>query len=107
MRIGYDLDGVGYVLGQSDRDYLSNQGIEVEEQVDEFCKHWNFYDFWHMNREDFAKHCDAGVDAGIVFGPGDHLTRPGFFDAIKKTKNLGHEVIVLTHRFQGSPGRAK
>lgn len=102
MRVGFDLDGVGYVFGASVRDYLTSIGIKVPEATDEFCQHWDFYEFWGMTREDFAKHCDAGVDAGFVFGPGDHLTRPGFFDAIKAVKEMGHEVIIVTHRYQGS-----
>lgn len=107
MRVGFDLDGVGYIFGLSVRDYLRTIGIEVEEPTDEFCTNWNFFEFWHMHRDEFGKHCGDGVDAGIVFGPGDHLTRPNFFEAIRRVKELGHEVIVVTHRYQGSPGKAE
>lgn len=107
MRVGFDLDGVGYIFGLSVRDYLKTIGITVEEPTDKFCTNWDFYEFWGMTREEFAKHCDAGVDAGIIFGAGDHLTRPSFFDAIKRVKGMGHEVIVITHRFQGTPGNAE
>lgn len=107
MRVGYDLDGVGYVFGASVRDYLRTIDIEVAEPTDEFCTDWNFFEFWGMNESDFAKHCDDGTDAGIVFGPGDHLTRPHFFDSIRLTKAMGHEVVVVTHRFQGAPGSAE
>lgn len=107
MRVGYDLDGVGYIFGGSVRDWLHLNDIIVPDPTDEFCTSWNFYEFWGMTREEFAKHCDDGVDAGIVFGPGDHLTRPYFFNSIKTVKELGHEVIIVTHRYQGSPGRAE
>jgi hypothetical protein len=107
MRVGFDLDGVGYVFGASVRNYLTSIGINVAEATDDFCTHWDFYEFWGMTREEFAKYCDAGVDAGFVFAPGDGLTRPGFFDAIKTVKMMGHDVIIATHRFQGSPGKAQ
>lgn len=105
--VGYDFDGVGYRFGMSVRKYLTTIGIEVEPPTDAFCKDWNFFDFWHMHADEFAKHCDDGVDAGIIFGPASGLTRPGFFDAVKRTKEAGHTVIGITHRFQGSPGNAE
>lgn len=107
MRVGWDLDGVGYVFGDSVRRYLTSIGIDVPLATDEHCKTWNFYEAWGMTREEFAKHCDDGVDAGFVFGCLDGLTRPNFFEAIRRTKELGHENIVVTHRWQGSPGMAE
>lgn len=73
----------------------------------EQAKSWDFYSAWGMTREEFEKVCDEGVDAGVIFCDGDGLTRPGFFDAIKATKEMGHTNVIVTHRFQGSPGRAQ
>lgn len=95
------------MFGASVRDYLQTIDIHVEEATDEFCTHWDFFEFWGMTPDDFTKHCDDGTDLGVIFGPGDHLTRPGFFDSIRLTKAMGHEVIVVTHRFQGKPGSAQ
>lgn len=107
MIIGYDFDGVGYVFGNSVRNYLNTIGIGVPPATDEFCKSWDFYEFWGMTREEFDKHCDDGVDAGYVFAPGRGLTRPNFFESIMRVKSMGHTVIGITHRWQGSPGMAE
>lgn len=107
MIIGYDFDGVGYVFGASVRNYLSSIGVAVPPVTDEFCKSWDFYEFWGMTRADFDRHCDDGVDAGYIFAPGQGLTRPNFFESIMKVKNMGHTVVGITHRYQGSPGKAE
>lgn len=107
MRIGYDLDGVGYVFGASVRNHLATKGIDVPPATDEFCTHWDFYEFWGMTREEFGMHCDEGADAGIIFGPGEGLTRPNFFESMARSKALGHTNVIVTHRFQGSPGSAE
>lgn len=107
MRIGWDLDGVGYVFGESVRRSLALDGIKVAEATDEFCTHWDFYEFWGMNREQFAEASDIAVNRGICFGPGEGLTRPNFFDSMARVKALGHTNVIVTHRFQGNPGLAE
>ena len=107
LRIGYDLDGVGYVFGESVRQSMALDGIHVPPASDDFCKHWDFYEFWGMSRDDFEGHCDLGVDRGIVFGPGEGLTRPNFFESLVRTKAMGHKNIIVTHRYQGGPGMAQ
>lgn len=107
LRVGVDLDGVGYYFGLSVWDHLTTEGIHVEKPTDVFCTNWNFHDAWGMDRDEFEHHCNEGVDAGIVFGPGEHLTRPNFFDTIKHIKGMGHEIVIITHRYQGSPGNAE
>lgn len=107
LRVGWDLDGVGYVFGESVRLSLAMDGIAVPPVTDDFCKHWDFYEFWGMSREDFAKYCDLGVDRGIIFGPGDGLTRPNFFESMEAVKSMGHTNVVITHRYQGTPGNAE
>ena len=107
MRVGWDLDGVGYVFGNSVRMYLNSIGMDVPPATDDFCTNWNFFEFWGMDKEEFGAFCDAGGDAGYVFGDHPGLTRPNFFESIKRVKALGHENIVVTHRYQGSPGQAE
>lgn len=87
--------------------YLTSIGIEVPPTTDEFCNDWNFFEFWGMTREEFDRHCDDAVDAGFVFGDHEGLTRPNFFESLLLTKELGHENIIVTHRYQGSPGKAE
>lgn len=107
MRIGWDLDGCGYVFAESVRQSMKLDGMNVPPATDDFCKHWDFYEFWGMNRDQFEEVCNIGVDRGIVFGPGEGLTRPNFFESLVRTKALGHENIIITHRYQGSAGKAE
>ena len=107
MIVGWDLDGVGYIFGASVRNYLTSIGLEVADPTDEFRSHWNFFEFWGMTADDFAKHCDDGVDAGYIFAPGDDVTRAGFFDSVRRVKEAGHTNVVITHRYQGTPGKAE
>lgn len=107
MRIGYDLDGVGYIFGAGVRTSLALDGIIVDEPTDDFCKHWNFFEFWGMTPEEFAHACDIGVNRGIVFGPGEGLTRPNFFESMARTHDMGHTNVIVTHRYQGLPGMAE
>lgn len=107
LRIGIDLDGVGYIFGASVTDYLDSIGVTREPATDNFCTSWDFFKRWAMSDQEFSKHCDDGVDDGFIFGPGSHLTRPNFFESIRIIKEMGHKVIIVTHRYQGSPGNAE
>lgn len=107
MKIGYDLDGIGYSFGLSVSRYLNTVGVRLPTATDQFCKHWDFYKFWGMDKEEFAQHCHDGVNNGIIFGPGWKLTRPGFFESLARTKGMGHTNVVITHRYQGAPGNAE
>jgi len=108
LRIGIDLDGVGYIFAESVRDYLCSIGMQVSPMPDSACLSWNFHEQWNgMDRKEFNSHCDDGVDDGFVFGPGRHLTRPNFFESLRIIKEMGHKIIIITHRYQGSPGNAE
>jgi len=87
--------------------YLGTVGVDVPVMTDDKCIDWDFYKAWGMTREEFNRHVDAGVDAGIIFGDHEGLTRENFFAAVEFTKSLGHENIIVTHRHQGSPGMAE
>lgn len=104
---GTSIDGVGYNFGESVRMYLTSIGRDVEPATDEWCKSWDFYEQWGMTREEFSDICDAGSDAGFVFGDHPGLTRANFFESMARVHDMGHKVIVVTHRWQGAPGRAE
>ena len=107
MIVAFDFDGVGYWFGESVRRYMKTLGMNPAPATDEFCAEWTFHEQWGVGRDEFEQICSDGVDAGIIFGPGDGLTRPGFFETVRRVKESGHVVLGITHRYQGSPGNAE
>lgn len=100
MRVGFDIDGVGYNFGDS-----VNRTLQYIEQGHLWKSgptpnpFWDFYKDWGWTTEQFIELCNLGVDAGIIFqGP----ARPNFFEAMHKVREMGHEVIVVTDRSFGS-----
>lgn len=100
MRVGFDLDGVLYDFGASVRRYLDSIGRPYGWKDDAAEPHcWDFYEYWGMDRAEFKKVCDDGVDAGYVFsGP----VRPNAVDANHRVAVLGHEIVIITDRQFGS-----
>lgn len=101
MRVGFDLDGVLYDFGNSVRRYLDSIGRPYSFHAEKDEPHtWDFYEHWGMDREEFKQICNDGVDAGFVFsGP----ARPNAAEAVGRVAALGHEIIIITDRFFGSP----
>ncbi len=99
MRVGIDLDGCIHNFGKSLQNYLETITHSydcTDPQV------WDFYKDWGMTDIDFKKHCNDGVDAGIVFnGP----QFPGAVQAVRRIKAAGHSIHFITDRFFGSDPR--
>lgn len=100
MRVGFDLDGVLYDFGNSVRAYLDSIGrpYGFKDDAPE-PHHWDFYEYWGMDYAEFKSICNDGADAGFVFC-GE--TRPGAVETVKRVKDLGHEVIIITDRQFGT-----
>lgn len=104
MRVGFDLDGVLYDFGNAVRVYLDSIGREYGWKDDaEEPHHWDFYEYWHMDRKEFAQVCHDGVDAGYIFS-GD--ARPNAAEAVNRVADMGHEIIIITDRFFGEDPKA-
>lgn len=104
LRVGLDLDGCLYDFGNSVRRYLDSVGREYgfKDGADE-PHHWDFYEYWGMDREEFTQICHDGVDAGFIFsGP----ARPHAAGTAHSIKGMGHEIIIITDRQFGSTPRA-
>lgn len=100
MRVGFDLDGCLYDFGESVRRYLDSIGRPYGWKDDHHePHHWDFYEYWGMDRHEFAQICHDGADAGYIFC-GD--TRPGAVEAVERVARLGHEIIIITDRQFGS-----
>lgn len=100
MRVGFDLDGCLYDFGESVRRYLDSIGRTYgwKDDADE-PHHWDFYEYWGMDRDEFTQICHDGADAGYIFCGG---TRPGAVEAVGRVARLGHEIIIITDRQFGS-----
>lgn len=100
MRIGYDLDGVGFNFGDSCRRYLDHIGQgDLWKSGPTPEPYWDWYKDWNWTTEQFLDFCNAGADAGFLFsGP----VREGFVESIGEVAELGHEIIIITDRSFGT-----
>ena len=100
MRVGFDLDGVLYDFGNSVRRYLDSIGTPYGFKDDAAePHHWDFYEYWGMDRKQFTQLCHDGVDAGYIFQGG---IRPNAVSAVERVARLGHDVIIITDRQFGT-----
>ena len=100
MRIGIDIDGVGFNFGDSCRRYLEqiNQG-HLWKSGPTPEPYWDFFKDWGWTGAEFVDFCNRGADAGVIFsGP----MRPGYKEMIDDIANMGHEIIIATDRPFGS-----
>lgn len=98
MRVGWDLDGVEYDFAESVRRTVKHFGLDLS-----LCEgepsDWYFYRPWGLSDKEFVDLCHRGADAGIIFaGP----RRPDGLEAIRRVRNAGHSVHIVTDRSFGS-----
>lgn len=100
LRVGFDLDGVMYDFGNSVRRYLDSIGRQYGFKDDEDePHHWNFYEYWGMDLDEFKQICNDGADAGFIFsGP----ARSNAVWAAQAVKAAGHDIVIITDRQFGS-----
>jgi FMN phosphatase YigB (HAD superfamily) len=99
MRVGFDLDGVGFNFGDSCHRYLEATGRghlwKSGPTPDPF---WDWYKDWGWTTEQFLEFCHAGADAGYIFsGP----VREGFVETVDRVARMGHEIVIITDRSFG------
>jgi hypothetical protein len=99
VRVGFDLDGVGYVFQDSVIRYMDHAGLTEHYNVFQPTSTWSFFKEWGMSLEDFLQICNDGADAGFIFSGGymDH-----FPDVVRRAKELGHSVHIVTDRRFGA-----
>lgn len=103
MRVGFDLDGCLYDFGNSVRRYLDSIGRDYGwKDNQEEPHHWNFYEYWKMERSEFVQICNDGVDAGYIFGG---PARANAVETVGRVAELGHQIIIITDRQFGSDPR--
>lgn len=100
MRVIVDLDGVVFNFTDSLRLYLVQHCGRYEHELPD-AKVWDFFiDQWGMTVEEFLDHCNAGVDAGVIFRQGPSW--PGAVEGVQALKDRGHSVHILTDRSFGN-----
>ncbi len=96
-RVGWDLDGVEYDFAESVRRTVKHFKMDLP-----LCKgepdDWYFYRAWGLSDAEFVDLCHRGADAGIIFsGP----KRANGGRAIRRVRNAGHTVHIITDRSFG------
>lgn len=100
LRVGFDLDGVGYNFGDSVQRYLEMTGRgDLWKSGPTPKPFWDFYKDWGWTGNQFLELCNEGADAGVIFtGP----VRPNFVETVRAVKRLGHTVVIITDRGFGT-----
>lgn len=99
MRVGWDIDGCGHIFSNGVMDYMDTIEHPYDLSYRGEAQSWNFHDRWGCDRNAFKNICDDGVDAGYVFRGHVH---EGYFEAMRISRELGHQNIVITDRFFGT-----
>lgn len=103
MKIGIDLDGVVYDFVGAIRKFVSNRYPHMP-LLDTGPTCWDFYDVdWGMSLEAFLALCDDSVDNGFVFWDGDPI--PGSVEMMRRLKNAGHTLHIVTDRSYGTKSK--
>lgn len=100
MRVGFDSDGVLDTFGDGVHDALIARGQgHLWKSGPTEKSFWNWYEDWGWDYAQFKELVDWGVDNGYVFS--GHW-REGAIESVRRVKELGHEVIIITDRSFGS-----
>lgn len=100
MRIGADSDGCIDTFGDGVFEAMVARGEgHLWKSGPTEGSIWNFYEDWGWNFAQFKELVDWGVDEGYIFS--GHW-REGALESLKRIKDLGHELIIITDRAWGS-----
>lgn len=100
FRVGFDIDGIGFNFGDSCKRYLDHIGLgHLWKSGPNPEPYWDFFKDWGWDSKQFVEFCNAGADAGFIFGG---PVREGYAEALKAVAEMGHHIIVATDRPFGS-----
>jgi FMN phosphatase YigB (HAD superfamily) len=95
MRVGIDVDGCLYDFVTDYLDFIT-AFCGVDERDLRPVDHWNFYEDYGFDVEDFNEHLTDGASRGLIFNQ-----RPPYFGAVVnlgRLRELGHTVHIITDR---------
>lgn len=106
LNIGWDIDGVLYNITKAYHVYLRevHGRLDIDESSEAATYDW--YTSHNISRPEFLAHLDDAVDKGHMFWSGD-LYEYDVAAHIRKLRNLGHKVHIVTYRFSGSESKAE
>lgn len=101
MRVGIDLDGVCYPFEEALRQYLFRIEKRTWKSMPEpTC--WHFYEEWGLSEYQFNDYCHRAANEWGLFERAKPY--PGVVDAIRRIKDAGNTVHIVTAREYGRPG---
>lgn len=100
LRIGIDIDGVGFNFGDSCKAHMDHTGLgHLWKSGPTPDPYWDFYKDWGWTTDRFVEFCNEAADCGCLFsGP----VKDGYVEMIESIARLGHEIIIITDRSFGS-----
>jgi hypothetical protein len=100
MRVGFDSDGVLDCFGDGVYDALVARGQgHLWKSGPTKGSYWDFFKDWGWDYSQFKELVDWGVDNRYIFT--GHW-REGAVESVRRVKELGHDVIIITDRSFGS-----
>lgn len=102
LRIGIDLDGVGYDFLQCLSDYAVANGFPMA-RVERWTG-WMSTESWGMTHEQYLDMCNRAAEDGHLFTSLEPL--PGFIEMLHALRERGHECHVITARDFGADNAA-
>jgi hypothetical protein len=98
MRIGVDLDGVGYDYAAAFTKYVRDEGIVTKCHCPESGLIYNLYESMGISRDEFADISNQAASKGVLFNGPAIL---GFPEALRWLKEKGHDIHIVTARSYG------
>lgn len=99
MRIGWDLDGIGYDFKKSNCDFEVGRG-NLHRSLENCSDKWHYYLGWgDLTTPEWLVTYAEGVDAGEILWKGEPF--PDFVEVARALEIAGHENIVITDRSIG------
>lgn len=96
VRIGSDLDGVGYNFTKAFCEAAMREGYDLPSEPDS----WNWFEPHGMTRDTFTKIMHDSVDDLQLFWRGEMLD--DFARHIRDLQRAGHSIHIVTHRVSGN-----
>lgn len=99
MRIGWDLDGIGYRFKEANCEFEVARG-NLHRSLENSSPEWHYYTKWgDLTTPQWLITYAEGVDAGYILWKGEPY--PDFVDVARKFKEDGHTNVVITDRSIG------
>lgn len=105
MRVGSDADGVFYGFREVHSAFEVGRG-NAHCALELAADHWDYFEGWEMNLDEWLTSYAEGVDAGVILWTGEPL--PGAIETYQAIRDAGHSIHIGTDIFVGKePEKAR